>query len=124
MNRMLILPATLTVCFCLLLWARTADAASDRNARHLRTTVHPCLAAIIDKENPRWDPTQDYGFGNGNVYEAYGLPMAKPGTKMRSAGADWRTNPRTQIRWMIGYVNARYGGACAAWEFWKRNRWY
>lgn len=99
-----------------------AGAAQD--ARALRSTVHPCLAAIIDKENPPWDPTLDYGFGHGNVNEAYGLPQALPGTKMRSAGPDWRTNPRTQIRWMIRYVNERYGGACAALAFHRRNGWY
>ena len=38
---------------------------------------------------------------------AYGIPQALPGSKMASAGADWKTHPVTQIRWMIGYVNGR-----------------
>ncbi|MDR3106626.1 MAG: ubiquitin-like domain-containing protein, partial [Bifidobacteriaceae bacterium] len=29
---------------------------------------------------------------------AYGIPQALPGSKMASAGADWQTNPATQIR--------------------------
>lgn len=79
-----------------------------------------CLRALIDRENPPWDVTLDYGFGHGNVNEAYGLPMANPGTKMESAGPDWRTNPWTQIKWMVGYVNGRYGGSCAALAHWER----
>ncbi len=30
---------------------------------------------------------------------AYGIPQALPGSKMASAGADWQTNPTTQIKW-------------------------
>jgi hypothetical protein len=43
---------------------------------------------------------------------------------MASAGRDWRTNPWTQLRWMIGYVNGRYGGECGALAFHNRNGWY
>ena len=49
-----------------------------------------------------------------NPSGAYGIPQALPGDKMASAGADWQSNPVTQVRWMIGYVNSTYGGACAA----------
>jgi hypothetical protein len=74
-----------------------------------------CLGTIIDWETGgTWDPTIDYGFGHGNVDEAYGLPQANPGTKMASAGPDWRTNPKTQIEWMIRYATERYGSPCAA----------
>lgn len=45
---------------------------------------------------------------------AYGLPQALPGSKMASAGADWATNPLTQLRWMLGYVDSVYGGVCNA----------
>lgn len=117
--RRLIVLVVLVVCALMLIGAR-ADAATDRSARHLRSTVHPCLAAIVDRENTTWNPTAYNRQGSG----AYGLPQALPGSKMASAGADWRTNPRTQLKWMLSYVNARYGSACAAWEFWKRNRWY
>src|SRR5215472_12521522 len=40
---------------------------------------------------------------------AYGIPQALPGSKMASAGADWQTNPRTQIAWMLEYIRSRYG---------------
>ncbi len=72
------------------------------------------MATIIEWENVVWDPTIDYGFGHGNVYEAYGLPQAKPGTKMASAGPDWRTNPITQLKWMYNYSVERYGSLCGA----------
>ncbi len=52
MLRSLTTVIAVALCAWLLLWAaQSASAASDRNARHLRSTVHPCLAAIIDKEN-------------------------------------------------------------------------
>ena len=60
-----------------------------------------------------------------NAYSgAYGIPQALPGNKMASAGADWQTNPVTQIRWMIGYVNSRYGGWSGALNFWDAHHWY
>lgn len=55
---------------------------------------------------------------------AYGIPQALPGSKMASVGADWATNPVTQIRWMIGYVNGRYGGWSPALNFWYAHGWY
>ncbi|CQR65854.1 Secreted Protein [Streptomyces leeuwenhoekii] len=30
---------------------------------------------------------------------AYGLVQALPGSEMAAAGADWRTNAKTQIKW-------------------------
>ena len=58
-----------------------------------------------------------------NPSGAYGIPQALPGSKMASAGADWETNPVTQIRWMAGYVS-RYGGWQGALEFWYAHGWY
>lgn len=55
---------------------------------------------------------------------AYGIPQALPGSKMASAGSDWRTNPGTQITWAIGYMEDRYGSPCAAWTFKRANGWY
>ncbi len=45
---------------------------------------------------------------------AYGIPQALPGWKMASAGADWRTNPVTQIKWGLGYIAEKYGSPCVA----------
>jgi membrane protein involved in colicin uptake len=55
---------------------------------------------------------------------AYGIPQALPGSKMSSAGSDWRSNPATQIEWGLGYISSRYGNPCAAWEHSRANNWY
>jgi hypothetical protein len=55
---------------------------------------------------------------------AYGIPQAYPAGKMVSAGADWRTNPATQIKWGLGYINGRYGSPCGAWSYWQSNHSY
>lgn len=64
----------------------------------------------VDAENP----------GSG----AYGIPQSLPGSKMASAGPDWRTNPATQIRWGLGYIQDRYGSPCEAWSFKQGAGWY
>ena len=58
----------------------------------------------------------------GGPGRPYGLCQAYPGTKMASAGADWQTNPVTQLRWCAGYAKSRYGGWQAAQQFWVSNR--
>ena len=55
---------------------------------------------------------------------AYGLPQSLPGSKMASAGADWQTNPYTQLKWMYGYMTSRYGSIAGAYNFWRANHWY
>jgi len=55
---------------------------------------------------------------------AYGIPQALPAGKMASAGKDWRTNPKTQIKWGLGYIKARYGTPCAAWAHARSRGWY
>lgn len=55
---------------------------------------------------------------------AYGLPQSLPGSKMASAGADWQTNPYTQLKWMYGYMTNRYGSIAGAYNFWQANHWY
>lgn len=77
-----------------------------------------CLNNIAIRESG-WDP-----FDLNRQSGAYGIPQALPGSKMASAGRDWRYNPTTQVRWMISYVRARYGSACRAWAFWQRHSWY
>lgn len=55
---------------------------------------------------------------------AYGIPQSLPAGKMASAGSDWRTNARTQIRWGLGYISERYGSPCAAWAHSQARNWY
>ena len=55
---------------------------------------------------------------------AYGIPQALPGSQMASAGADWRTNAATQIRWGLNYIHSRYGSPCGAWSHEEAHGWY
>ncbi|AXK37758.1 lytic transglycosylase domain-containing protein [Streptomyces armeniacus] len=77
-----------------------------------------CFSNIVDHESG-WDYT-----ATNPSSGAYGLVQALPGSKMASAGSDWRTNPATQIKWGLNYMNERYDSPCGAWEFWQANNWY
>ncbi|WP_059013165.1 aggregation-promoting factor C-terminal-like domain-containing protein [Streptomyces specialis] len=77
-----------------------------------------CFSNIVDHESG-WDYTATNPYSG-----AYGLMQALPGSKMASEGADWQTNPATQIRWGVNYMNDRYGSPCGAWDFWTANGWY
>lgn len=55
---------------------------------------------------------------------AYGIPQALPGGRMASAGPDWQTNPETQIKWGLQYIQSTYGSPCGAWSHSQSNGWY
>lgn len=65
-----------------------------------------------------------YTFAENPGSGAYGIPQALPGYKMASAGADWRTNPFTQVRWGVGYIDDAYGSPCGAWAHEEADGWY
>ena len=77
-----------------------------------------CLNNLWTKESG-WSTRSSNSSGS-----AWGIPQALPGSKMRSAGTDWRTNPATQITWGIGYIEHRYRFACNAWAHWQSHNWY
>lgn len=77
-----------------------------------------CLDSLWQKES-RWNHTAKNPYSG-----AYGIPQSYPGSKMASAGADWQTNPATQITWGLGYIAGRYGTPCGAWEHSKLKNWY
>ncbi|MBW1602808.1 transglycosylase SLT domain-containing protein [Streptomyces sp. JJ66] len=79
---------------------------------------YQCFSNIVTRESG-WNYT-----ATNPSSGAYGLVQALPASKMSSAGADWRTNPATQIKWGLNYMNNRYGSPCGAWEFWQANHWY
>jgi hypothetical protein len=70
----------------------------------------PCLEKLWDHESGWNAKAENRSSG------AYGIPQALPGRKMQSAGADWKTNPATQIKWGLGYVKGRYDTPCGAWS--------
>jgi len=55
---------------------------------------------------------------------AYGIPQANPGSKMATFGADWQTNPVTQIKWGLSYIKSRYKTPCGAWSHSQSTGWY
>ena len=55
---------------------------------------------------------------------AHGIPQALPASRMDVVSTDWRTNPVTQIRWGLRYIEARYDSPCGAWAKFKRSRYY
>jgi len=55
---------------------------------------------------------------------AYGIPQSLPGSKMASAGSDWRDNAGTQVKWGLGYISGRYGSPANAWAHSQRTGWY
>jgi hypothetical protein len=77
-----------------------------------------CFSNIVNHESS-WN-YQAVNASSG----AYGLFQALPAGKYASAGADWQTNPATQIKWGLNYMDSRYGSPCQAWSFWQANSWY
>lgn len=89
-------------------WLRAAGVPSS---------AWSCAEALVMRESGwRVDATNP-------TSGAYGLPQALPPEKMATAGADWRTNPVTQLKWMHQYVE-QYGGWCGADAFQRANNWY
>ncbi|PJJ56793.1 hypothetical protein CLV56_1006 [Mumia flava] len=77
-----------------------------------------CLDSLwVSESNWRWN-------ADNPTSSAYGIPQALPGEKMASAGSDWATNPATQIKWGLGYIQSVYGDPCSAWSFKQGNNWY
>jgi hypothetical protein len=76
-----------------------------------------CLVSLWNRESG-WSVTAS------NPSGAYGIPQAKPGSKMASVGADWRTDAATQIAWGLGYIASRYGTPCGAWGHSQAIGWY
>lgn len=92
-----------------------ADMAAGRGWTGEQFT---CLKVLWEKEsNWRWHAVNP---SSG----AYGIPQALPDYKMASAGSDWATNPATQIKWGLAYIDERYGNPCNALYFHRGHNWY
>ncbi|WP_418956797.1 transglycosylase SLT domain-containing protein [Streptomyces tritici] len=102
----------------------TASAsAAPADAKTIAKKIVPpaqfaSFSKIVEHESG-WNPT-----ATNSSSGAYGLVQALPANKMASAGSDWKTNPATQIKWGLNYMNERYGSPNAAWAFWQANGWY
>lgn len=104
--------------------AATPDAGSAQaialqqvTARGWGTDQYNCLVSLWNKES-------GWRVNAYNPSGAYGIPQALPGSKMATAGADWQTNPATQITWGLNYISGVYGTPCGAWGHSQANNWY
>ncbi|MEY3318771.1 MAG: hypothetical protein RL540_1143 [Actinomycetota bacterium] len=77
-----------------------------------------CLDSLWTKES-NWN----YRARNPRT-GAHGIPQALPAVKMEIISTDWRTNPVTQIRWGLHYIDVRYETPCRALAKFKRSRYY
>ncbi|MEV5238255.1 transglycosylase SLT domain-containing protein [Streptomyces cinnamoneus] len=104
--------------------AQAAAAPSTSATQEIARKMIPneaqfqCFSKIVEHESG-WKHTATNASSG-----AYGLVQALPGSKMASAGADWKTNPATQIKWGMDYMKDRYGSPCGAWNFWQAHHWY
>ncbi|WP_026219451.1 transglycosylase SLT domain-containing protein [Embleya scabrispora] len=97
--------------------ASAADAQAIAKSM-MSSTQYTCFSNIVERESGwRVDATN-------RSSGAYGLMQALPASKYQTAGSDWRTNPATQIKWGLSYMNGRYGSPCQAWTFWQGHNWY
>lgn len=101
--------------------AATTSASSAQAIAHKMipsSAQYNAFSKIVEHESG-WNVT-----ATNSSSGAYGLVQALPGSKMASAGSDWKTNAATQIKWGLDYMNSRYGSPAAAWNFWQSNGWY
>lgn len=88
-------------------WMRQAGITDTQNASYIFQRESGCNPTATNKSSG-----------------AYGVCQALPGSKMASAGADWKTNPVTQMKWCDSYAKSRYGSWAQAVAFWKNNKWW
>lgn len=78
----------------------------------------PCLEKLWTKESG-WSASS-----HNKSSGAHGIPQALPGSKMSKYGADWATNPVTQIKWGLDYIKSKYSTPCGAWSFFQGHGYY
>ncbi|GAA2361743.1 hypothetical protein Cme02nite_43240 [Catellatospora methionotrophica] len=81
-------------------------------------TQMACLNKLWTRESG-WNPK-----AHNKSSGAHGIPQAVPGNKMAKYGADWETNPATQIKWGLEYIKNRYKTPCGAWQQSEEEGWY
>ena len=79
---------------------------------------YACLNRLWTKES-HWNYK-----AHNNRSGAHGIPQALPAVKMEIISTDWRTNPVTQIRWGLRYIDIRYETPCQALAKFNRSRYY
>jgi hypothetical protein len=67
-----------------------------------------CLKTLWNHES-HWN-YKAHNYNSG----AHGIAQAMPADKMEVIAMDWRTNPVTQIKWGLHYIDIRYSTPCNA----------
>lgn len=108
------------------------DKSSLMAAAGIAKSDYPYVNFIISHESG-WCPTKLQGqIGFCPAYApdvvpdglGYGLGQATPGSKMSPFGADWKSNPVTQLKWATSYATSRHGSWAGAYDFWQANTWW
>ena len=81
------------------------------------TAQYTCLVNL-------WNKLSGWEYNDADPSGSYGIPQALPGSRMASAGADWKTNATTQITWGLGYIKDNYGSPCSAYSSLQKNGYY
>lgn len=104
--------------------ARTSVGAK-KVAKSIMFTEYAWGADQFTCLNRLWTKESHWNYRARNKKSgAHGIPQALPATRMESISSDWRTNPVTQIRWGLRYIEARYMSPCAALAKFKRSNYY
>lgn len=107
----------------------TPVVLTDSQSLMAQAGIAPADFVAVDyivRHEGGWDGvTQWNTSGSG----AYGLCQALPASKMASAGADYMTNPVTQLKWCSSYASTceswrHYCGWQGAYNFWSANKWW
>jgi resuscitation-promoting factor RpfB len=110
---------------------RIALSAKDSSARTPRRIARRMLSSFGWRQsqfkylNWLWDRESSWNvYATNPASGAYGIPQAVPAAKMASAGPDWQSNARTQIRWGLEYISGTYGTPELAWDHELATGWY
>jgi hypothetical protein len=103
---------------------QTAASGDPRTIAKSMLAQYGWDASQFSYLNQLWFHESNWQVNAANVSGAYGIPQALPGSQMASAGADWQTNPATQIKWGLNYIKGRYGSPSGAWVHEQSNNWY
>jgi uncharacterized protein YabE (DUF348 family) len=115
----------------------SSDKAAIMTAAGIAPEDQGYAAYIINNENAAWcairwqgtpgcwaEYAEKFPGAEGSSQVGYGLCQATPGNKMATAGADWRTNVVTQMKWCHGYAIGRYGSWEKAYNFKVSRGWW
>jgi uncharacterized protein YabE (DUF348 family) len=111
-----------------------ADKEAIMRAAGISSGDYAYVNYIVSRESG-WCPTKwqgQVGYCPAYYTEAhpissaygYGLCQSTPASKMATAGADWQTNPVTQLKWCSGYAIGRYGSWAGAYQHWISYSWW